>query len=186
MTHPSSERTLLLVKPDGVKRGLIGECIKRFEQRGYTLVGLKLLNAPKEQLRRHYSGGDEWVTSIGRRTIDDFVNYGKDPMVELGTTDHMQAGLIVIDWLIDFMSSGPIVAMVIEGNQAVEMARKILGATVPTKADIGSIRGDFSIDSPILSGVERRAIQNLMHASGTREEAQKEIPIWFNDNELCS
>lgn len=178
------ERTLLLVKPDGVRRGLIGECIKRFEQRGLTVRGLKMIYATEEQMRKHYSGDEAWLTQLGQRALDDCTAYKKDPMVTLGATEPLAAGKIVLETLISFMTSGPVAAVVVSGMNAVLMARKIVGHTVPQKADIGSIRGDYSIDSPMLATLQHRAIENLMHASGNVEEAETEIAVWFSPEEL--
>lgn len=179
-----NEQTLLLVKPDGVRRGLVGECIKRFERRGLKICGLKMVYAAEEQMRRHYSGDEAWLTQLGKRALDDCIAYQKDPMEALGATEPLVAGKIVLESLIFFMTSGPMAAIVVSGMNAVAMARKIVGHTVPQKADIGSIRGDYSIDSPMLATLERRAIENLMHASGNVAEAQAEIAVWFSPEEL--
>jgi len=179
-----TERTLLLVKPDGVRRGLIGECIKRFEQRGLTVHGLKMIRATEAQMRRHYNGDEAWLTQLGQRALDDCIAYGKDSQETLGATEPLAAGKIVLESLIAFMTSGPVAAMVVSGMNAVAMARKIVGHTVPQKADIGSIRGDYSIDSPMLATLEHRAIENLMHASGNTAEAEAEIAVWFKAEEL--
>ncbi len=186
MALPHEERTLILVKPDGVSRGLIGETIKRFEQRGFRILGLKMLNPTLEQMRGHYSGGEAWVRQLGQRTLGDMEKYEKDPLKEFGTTDELEIGKKIVDWLVEFMSPGPIAALVISGPNAVEMARKIVGSTVPQKADIGSIRGDYSIDSPMSATLEKRPIKNLLHASGSLEEAEKEVAHWFSEAELCA
>ncbi len=186
MNNPLTERTLLLVKPDGVSRGLIGETIKRFEQRGFKILGLKMVNPTREKMQEHYSGGEAWIRQLGERTLGDLTRYEKDPIQELGTTDEMKVGAIIVGWLVDFMCSGPIAAMVISGPNAVEMVRKIVGNTVPQNADIGSIRGDYSIDFPMSATIEKRPIKNILHASGNVEEAEKEISIWFSHDELCS
>ena len=147
------ERSLLLLKPDAVRRGLVGEVIQRFEQRGFTLCAMKMVHATKEQMQAHYAANansPEWLTRVGENTIGAFQQHGKDPKVEIGTDDVLEVGKMGIDWLVDFMTSGPLVAMVIKGPNAVEMVRKIVGNTMPAKADIGSIRGDYSIDSPVL------------------------------------
>ncbi len=183
------ERSLLLLKPDAVNRGLIGEVIQRFEQRGFILCAMKLVQATKEQMQQHYganANNPEWLTRVGNNTIDAFREHGKDPKEELGTDDVLAVGKMGIDWLVDFMTSGPLVAIVIKGPNAVEMVRKIVGNTMPAKADIGSIRGDYSIDSPVIATLEKRTVKNLIHASGNREEAEFEVSHWFSKDELCS
>lgn len=189
MAQETHEKTLLLLKPDAVKRGLVGECISRFEQRGFTLCAMKLIHADEAMMREHYkenANNPEWLKRVGANTLEAFHSSGKDPQAELSTTDVTAVGRMGIDWLVEFMISGPIVALVISGQHAVEMARKIVGHTMPMKADIGSIRGDFSIDSPITAALEKRTVQNFIHASGTKEEAEQEIRHWFTDDELCS
>ncbi len=183
------ERSLLLLKPDAVRRGLVGEVIQRFEQRGFTLCAMKMVHATKEQMQAHYAANansPEWLTRVGENTIGAFQQHGKDPKVEIGTDDVLEVGKMGIDWLVDFMTSGPLVAMVIKGPNAVEMVRKIVGNTMPAKADIGSIRGDYSIDSPVFATLEKRTVKNLIHASGNREEAEFEVSHWFSNEELCN
>lgn len=179
-----NEQTLLLVKPDGVRRGLIGECITRFEQRGLKVCGLKIVHATEAQMRTHYSGDAAWLTQLGQRALDDCTTHKKDPMKTLGASEPLAAGKIVLESLISFMTSGPVAAIVVSGMNAVAMARKIVGHTIPQKADIGSIRGDYSIDSPMCATLQQRAIENIMHASGNTEEAHTEIAVWFSPDEL--
>lgn len=188
MTH-TEERSLLLLKPDAVRRGLIGEVVQRFEQRGFTICAMKMVHATDAQMRQHYAANannPEWLSRVGQNTIDAFREHGQDPKDEMGTDDVLEVGKLGIDWLVGFMTSGPLVAMVIKGPNAVEMVRKIVGNTMPSKADIGSIRGDYSIDSPITATLEKRTVQNLIHASGNREEAEFEVSHWFSKEELCS
>ncbi|MEK7122348.1 MAG: nucleoside-diphosphate kinase [Patescibacteria group bacterium] len=184
----NEERSLLLVKPDAVTRGLIGEIIQRFEQRGFVICAMKMIHASQDQMREHYAANannPEWLTRVGQNTIDAFREHGKDPKAEMGTDDVIEVGKLGIDWLIGFMTSGPIVAMAIKGPNAVEMVRKIVGNTMPSKADIGSIRGDYSIDSPIIATLEKRTVKNMIHASGNRDEAAFEVNHWFSKEELC-
>ena len=184
----NKERSLLLLKPDAVSRGLVGEVIQRFEQRGFVICAMKMIHATEESMREHYSANannPEWLTRVGQNTIEAFREHGKDPKKEIGTDDVLEVGKRGIDWLVEFMTSGPIVAMVIKGPNAVEMVRKIVGNTMPAKADIGSIRGDYSIDSPVIATLETRTVQNLIHASGNREEAEFEVNHWFSKEELC-
>lgn len=182
--HPKEERTVLLVKPDGVKRGLIGDIIGRIEQRGLKVIALKMIMASREQVKKHYPGTDEWLKGMGEKTLENYRTYGKDPIKEVGTDDPLEIGKKVYQWLEDFMTSGPMVAMLISGLHAIDMIRKICGNTLPSKADMGTIRGDYSIDSPTLANLEKRAIRNIVHASGNSTEAAHEITHWFSEKEI--
>lgn len=137
----SIQRTLILVKPDGVRRALVGEVIHRFEIKGYAIRGLKMMRLSREKAEHHYA-----------------VHKGKPFYGEL----------------IDFITSGPLVAMVLEGPGAVAIARKVMGATRPLEAEIGTIRGDFA----------NQTQQNIVHGSDSAESAAYEIPIYFEESEL--
>lgn len=178
------ERTVVLVKPDGVKRGLVGEIIRRMEQRGLKIIACKMLTADREKACGHYPGTDEWMAGMGRKTLETYEKYGKDPLAEMGTKDPLEIGKKVAEWNVDFLSSGPVVAMIWEGIHAIDMVRKIVGHTVPAKAEMGTIRGDFSVDSPVLANDGKRALHNVVHASGDPSEATHEIDYWFAPEEL--
>ena len=179
------ERTFCMVKPDGVKRGLIGDIIHRFEKAGLKVVAINMLNATEEQIRAHYPMSDEaWVARLGEKSLSSFENIDTDPQEALGSTDTTEIGQAVANSLVEFMMSGPIVTLVIEGMQAVDMVRKLVGHTLPFKADVGTIRGDYSVDSPAVANVEMRAIHNLIHASENTEEAMAEIKVWFGDQDI--
>ena len=137
------ERTFLAIKPDGVQRKLIGEIIRRFETKGFTLVGLKLMNVSRELAETHYCVHLERPFFAG---------------------------------LVDFITSGPIVAMVWEGEGVIASARKIIGATNPLNAEPGTIRGDFGVNVG----------RNLIHGSDAPETAQQEISLWFKEEELAN
>lgn len=176
---PKEERTVMIVKPDGVKRGLVGECIKRIEQRGLKVISLKMIVASEDLARGHYPGTDEWMAGMGNKTLGTYDKYGKDPTVELGTREPLEIGKQIYKWNTDFLVSGPMVAMIISGIHAIDMVRKIVGPTLPAVADMGTIRGDFSVDSPVLANEGKRAIHNLVHASGDAAEVAHEIEHWF-------
>jgi len=182
--HPKEERTVLLIKPDGVKRGLIGDIIGRIEQRGLKVIALKMVMASKEQVKKHYPGTEEWLKGMGEKTLENYRTYGKDPIKEIGTDDPLEIGKKVYQWLEEFMTSGPMVAMLVSGLHAIDMIRKICGHTLPSKADMGTIRGDYSVDSPTLANLEKRAIRNVVHASGNPTEAAHEIAHWFSEKEI--
>jgi nucleoside-diphosphate kinase len=176
----------MLVKPDGVKRGLVGECIGRIEQRGLKIIALKMILADEKTARGHYPGTDEWLRGMGGKTLESYAKYGKDPVKELGTNDPLKIGKMIYGWNTDFLTSGPMVAIIISGIHAVDMVRKIVGKTLPSFAEMGTIRGDYSVDSPVLANDGRRAIRNLVHASGDPSEAAHEIRHWFSADEIHS
>jgi len=173
------EQTYVMVKPDGVKKGLIGEVISRFEQRDLKVVALEMFQPTKEQIDEHYPKDEKWIRRVGQKTLSTYEKYGLSAMEELGVEDDLEIGNLVRGWLVDYMTSAPLVRMVVEGVHAVDMVRKICGATLPYLADMGTLRGDYSADSPAIANAEKRAVMNLIHASETPEEAQHEIKHWF-------
>jgi len=181
MKHPKEERTFVMVKPDGVRKGLTGEIIRRFEQRGLKIVALEMFQPTHDLIDNHYPKKEEWITRLGVKTMATYEKYGYDAITDFGTTDPAKIGPEVRKWVIDFMISAPLVKMVIQGVHAVDVVRKIAGETMPYKADMGTIRGDFSIDSPALANKEKRSVMNIVHCSETPEEAEHEIKHWFGD-----
>lgn len=186
MQDPRRERTLVVVKPDGVQRGLVGEILARFERAGLKVVALKMLRAPRELLERHYPAEEDFLRTIGGKTKEAFEAYGLDVRERMGTEDPVEVGRQVRGWLIEFMASGPVVAAVLEGVHAVSAVRKLVGKTLPIFAEPGTIRGDWSTDSPTLANLEQRPVRNLVHASGTLEEAEFEVRLWFREEEIHS
>ncbi|MSR73640.1 MAG: nucleoside-diphosphate kinase [Candidatus Pacebacteria bacterium] len=180
------EQTFMMVKPDGVRRGLTGEIIKRIEQRGLKIVACSLTTLKRTEIDRHYPKDAKWIRRVGEKTLAVYVKYGLNPKKEIGTDDMEKIGRIVREWLLDYMTSGPVLKMIIEGVHAIDMVRKLCGATVPLNAELGSIRGDFSADSPIAANHGKRAIQNLVHASENEAEAKHEIKLWFKSADLHS
>ena len=181
-----NERTFVMVKPDGVVKGLIGEIISRIEQRGLKVVAIKMYVASRDQIDGHYPNDDAYVRNLGEHTKNTYEKYGLDLIKEYGTDDSLVIGKLVRGWILDFMTAGPVVTMVVEGLHAVEMVRKLVGATIPSTAAVGTIRGDYSVDSPALANAEHRAISNLIHASGDVAEAEREIKHWFKPEEIVS
>lgn len=173
------EKTFVAVKPDGLQRHLMGEMVSRFEKRGLKLLGAKLIAPKKEQVLQQYPDDEEWYMSLGTRTLEGY----KEKGVQIDKTP-IEIGKMIRDQLVDYISDRPLFAMVWAGPHAVELGRKTVGHTNPLKADIGSIRGDYSMESYWLADDMNRAIQNLVHASGSPEEAEREIKIWFNEDEL--
>lgn len=178
------ERTYVMIKPDGVRKGLIGEIIRRFEQRDLKIVALEMFQPTYEQIDNHYPKDETWIKRVGQKTLGTYEKYGMDPMQQLGTSDDLEIGTMVRKWLVEYMISAPLVRMVVEGVHAVDMVRKICGATMPYLADMGTIRGDYSADSPAIANMEKRPVMNLVHASETREEAEHEIKHWFGGRDV--
>jgi len=178
------EQTYVMVKPDGVKKGLTGEIISRFEQRDLKIVALEMFQPTVDQIDNHYPKDEAWIRRLGQKTLGTYEKYGLDAQEQLGTADDLEIGKMVRKWLIDYMTSAPLVRMVVEGVHAVDMVRKICGATLPYLSDMGTIRGDFSADSPAVANSEKRAVMNLVHASETPSEAEHEIKHWFGDRKV--
>lgn len=185
MARNPKEKTVVLIKPDGVKRGITGEIITRFEKAGLKIVAIKMVWISKALARKHYPvSRKEWVKGLGEKTLETYKQYGFDPKEEIGTMDVNQIGKMVAEWNVEFLSSGPVVALLLEGIHAIDNVRMIVGKTLPTFADPGTIRGDFSVDSPDFANKQKRAIHNLVHASGNLKEAKFEEQLWFRKNEI--
>lgn len=182
--NPKEERTFVMVKPDGVKKGLIGEIINRFERRDLKIVALEMFQPTASDIDSHYPKDAAWIKRLGEKTLVTYQKYSYDPMEDFGTVEPEKIGPEIRKWLVDYMLSAPLVKMVVEGTHAVDMVRKICGPTLPYQADMGTIRGDFSNDSPVLANVEKRAVANILHASETPEEAVHEIEHWFKGGHM--
>jgi nucleoside-diphosphate kinase len=176
------ERSLVLVKPDGVQRGLIGESIKRYEQAGLKLIAIKMVIPTKKMSLDHYSVDPEWTFKTGTKAIEAWKMKGLTPP----TKDPIELAEAVRKQLVTFLSSGPVVAMIWQGMNAIGVIRKLTGGTEPLTSVPGTIRGDYTVDSYRAADVDKRAVRNIIHASGSIEEAEKEIPIWFDKKEAIS
>ena len=179
MEHPKEERTFVIIKPDGVQRGLVGEIIKRYERTGLKLVGMRFGVADEKKFWEHYNKDDAWFLKKGTKILEDKKANGlpadKEPM---------EYGKDIIRQLVKFMTSGPVLMMVWEGNQAAAVIKKITGDTEPSTSDVGTIRGDLTVDSYNIAAVDDRAVRNLIHCSESADEAKREIAIWFGDAEM--
>lgn len=180
------ERTLVIVKPDGVLRGLSGEILHRYERAGLKVVGMKMVWADREKAMAHYPASEEHMTLMGQKSLETYEKYGLDPIAYVGTEDPLTIGKMIREWNADFISSGPVICIVLEGNHAIDNVRMITGNTLPVFALPGTIRGDYSVDSPALANSRKRAVKNLIHASGEPAEAEREINHWFKPEELHS
>lgn len=175
------ERTFALIKPDGVQRGLIGEIIRRLERTGLKFIAFKFLAPTREQCLTHYNKDDAWFKKVGERTIKerteqnlaiekDAIAYGKD----------------ILEANVAFMTAGPVLAVILEGNQAVGVVKKLVGGTEPLTSDVGTIRGDLTVDSYTMAGLDGRCVRNLIHCTDTPAEAEREIAVWFKPEEILN
>jgi len=174
------EKTLVVIKPDGIQRNLIGEIISRFEKSGLKVVAVKMLQPDEKLVEKHYTIDPGWVESVGKKAIASYQKRG----LPVPNNDPIAVGKGVLNRLKKYVSSAPVLAMVWEGSSAVEMVRKICGGTEPLSALAGTIRGDYTPESYQLADGDERAIRNLVHASGSVEEADKEIALWFDKKEI--
>jgi nucleoside-diphosphate kinase len=180
MQHPSKERTLVIIKPDGIQRSLIGEIMMRYERLGLKMVGLKMVVPSEKQIEDHYTLDPNWRRVTGEKTIKSYRDRELTPPSE----DPLEITAKILKNLKKYMTAGPVICMVWEGAHAVELVRKITGGTEPRTSAVGTIRGDFVVDSYVMSDADDRAVRNLIHASGSISEANMEIPHWFEKEEL--
>ncbi|MFH0978694.1 MAG: nucleoside-diphosphate kinase [Candidatus Woesearchaeota archaeon] len=173
------EKTFVAVKHDGVQRGLVGEVIKRFEQRGLRLAAIKMVHPDNEMAKKHYPMTEEWIKNTAATTRKAWEAKG----IKMKETDQ-EICKRINSWLLKYLTEGPMVAMVWEGIHAIEMGRKIVGTAGPKNAAPGTIRGDYSIDSYELADQKQRALRNIVHASGNKEEAANEVNLWFKKDEM--
>ena len=177
--HPREELTFLMVKPDGVRRGLTGEVVRRIEQVGLKIVAMQMIRPSRNLIDDHYPKSKQWINRLGEKTLATYEKFGYDAIKELGTNKAEKIGPMVRKWLINFMSSAPVVIMAVKGVHAVAMVRKLAGPTMPVDAPLGTLRGDFSVDSPAAANREKRSVFNIVHASETEAEAKHEMKHWF-------
>jgi nucleoside-diphosphate kinase len=181
------EQTFVMIKPDGVKRGVVGEILHRFERMGLKIVAMKMVMPSEELLLKHYQSDKEaTLLRWGEKTLATYKKYGKDAKKDFGTEDPLELGKLVNKWLFDYVQSGPVLAMILEGRHAVENVVNLAGPTMPVSAPAGTIRGDFSTDSAAYANIERRGVMNLIHISASLEEANFEKMLWFSPSEIHS
>jgi nucleoside-diphosphate kinase len=179
--HIKKERTFVMIKPDGIQRSLIGEIISRFERTGLRFVAFKFFVPDEKRLWKHYNKDDKWFIEKGENAIKDRKEAGIAVEKEA-----IEYGKDIVRQLVSFMSAGPVLAIVLEGNQSVGIIKKLVGGTEPLTSDVGTIRGDLTIDSYALSGIDGRAVRNLIHCSDKPEEAKKEMDIWMDKEDFIN
>lgn len=178
---PQKERTFVIVKHDGVQRSLVGEVIKRIERTGLKIVAMKMFIPDQKRTAEHYGKDDAWCEKVGARTIENMEKGGMK-----AEKSALEYGQDVLNALYKYFTLGPVVAMAIEGNQAVGIVKKLVGGTEPLTSDVGTIRGDLTIDSYDAANVNGRAVRNLVHCSDQPSEAERELKIWFTPEELLN
>lgn len=183
MDNIVKERTLVVIKPDAVKRALVGKIIRKIEEVGLKLVALKMIKATKEEIQGHYPVQDiNWVKGIGEKTLKTFASLNLNVVEKLGTDDPVKLGEQVVEKLAKHWMEGPVVVMVWEGPHAIEVVRKLRGVTTPLQAEPGSLLGDLSFDSQLVATAQNRAMKTFVHATGSVDEAEREIKHWFGDS----
>ena len=184
MKRPSiaEERTLILMKPDVLQRQIVGEILSRFERKGFKIVAVKMLNATKAQVAEHYTGDEQYLIETGEKAKKGAEMRGQD----VSNWNSLEWGKIIRERNIAYLTCGPILAVVLEGPGVVTGVRKVLGSTSPADGDVGTIRADYSFDSYALADVVARSTRTMLHASDSPENAQREIKIWFKENEICN
>jgi nucleoside-diphosphate kinase len=179
MVNKHHERSLVILKPDSIQRGLIGEILTRFEKKGLKITAMKMVWPTIEQARQHYDQPESAMIALGEKSIAAYKEKGiEETRTPIEIAKHVQKKLLT------YLSAGPVVVMVIEGAHAIAHVRKIRGGTNPLNADVGSITADLTIDSYFIADDSERAVRNLVHASGTVDEAENEIKIWFTEEEI--
>jgi nucleoside-diphosphate kinase len=179
--HLSRERTLIVIKPDGVQRSLIGEIIRRYERVGLKLVGMKMMVLDESFIEKHYTLDPDWIGLAGEKSMRGAREKGHAPLAETP----LEVGGIILERLKRYLASGPVIAMVWQGAHAIEIVRKLTGGTEPLSSAVGTIRGDLVLDSYQMSSEDGRAVRNLVHSSGSIKEAGTEIAHWFKKDELA-
>lgn len=180
------EKTLIIVKPDAVARGLIGEVFETFEKVGLKILAAKMVKPDQEVIKKHYPGTSEWIKEMGNKTLLSFKEAGEDVIKNMGTDDPNKLGQFVYERLIKYWMEGPIVVSVWEGPHAIGVARKLRGHTIAYLAEAGTLHAAYSYDSSILSSLLDRVVKTFVHASGNKSEAKREIKYWFGSNEFKS
>jgi nucleoside-diphosphate kinase len=181
MNHPKKERTFVILKPDAIQRSLVGDLLRRIEKVGLKIVGLKMVLATEDQCWTHYNKDEAWFLSKGEKII--ISRQGFNMPIEKEAAEY---GKDIVRALVKFMTASPIIPIVIEGNQAVGIVKKLVGGTEPLTSDVGTIRGDLTLDSYDLAGLDDRAVRNLIHCSDQVSEAEREIKIWFKEEEILN
>ncbi|MGI6443912.1 MAG: nucleoside-diphosphate kinase [Candidatus Dojkabacteria bacterium] len=178
----AQERTLVLIKPDVLQRQLVGEILSRFERKGIKMTAIKMLNATKEQVGEHYIDEEGYLIETGEKAKKGAIARGED----VSNWNSLEQGKKIRQRNINYLTCGPIVAIVFEGFGVISQVRKILGSTSPADGDIGTVRDDYSVDTYALADFLDRSTMTMLHASDSVENAERELKIWFKESEICN
>jgi nucleoside-diphosphate kinase len=173
------ERSLVIIKPDAVARHLVGEVLARFERKGLKIAALKLVWPTDDLAEEHYVVTEDWLQSSGQRTYDGYIARGIEPPME-----PRELALNTRRKLMETLTAGPVVVMVLEGAHVVEVVRKMRGATNPLQAEVGTIGFDYSLESYEVSDAGDWAVKNIIHGSDSAENALREMALWFKPEEV--
>jgi len=186
MKEEKKERTLVLIQKDAIARNLAGEIISRFEKGGLKIVAMKSVWPTREMAEKHYRATEEQIVGMGNKTMKAMREQGKEKEIKkvFGSEDPEKIGVQILEVLRQFITKGMLIAVVLEGDDAIEKVRKIAGYTDPVKAEKGTIRGDFAADSISKANMEKRKVENLVHAADSPKSAEIEISVWFKKEEL--
>lgn len=175
------ERTFVIIKPDGIQRSLVGDIIQRFERAGLKIVAMKFGIADEQKLWAHYNKDDAWYLKKGTGIVENRKAAGMEV-----TKEPIEYGKDIIRALVKYITSGPVVMLCLQGNQAVAVVKKLTGGTEPATSDVGTIRGDYTLDSYQMANVDERAVRNLIHCSDNLDDATREVAMWFAEGELLN
>lgn len=175
------ERTLVLIKPDGVKRSIVGKIISRFEDTGLKIIAMKMIWINEEHAKKHYILNEEWARGVFEKAKAAYEKEKK----QMKHKTHMEMGKDIQKKNVAFLTEGPVIAIILQGNHAIEIVRKMIGSTEPRQAVPGTIRADFiSVESYNIADSEGRVVRNLVHASDSQASAEREIALWFKKEEI--
>lgn len=183
--HPKKERTFVILKPDAVQRGLVGDIIKRFERIGLKIVGMKMHMVEESVLWDHYNKDDAWYTKKGGNIVEN-----KKKLGMVVDKEPIEYGKDIIRAMVKYMCASPVVSLVIEGNGAQSVVKRLVGSTEPSTADTGTIRGDYSLDSYYLCDTDgSRGMRNLIHCTDPADGEgayEREVNLWFTKEEVMN
>lgn len=182
--HPKKEKTFVILKPDAVQRGLVGEIIKRFENIGLKIVAMKMVLATEEQCLKHYNKDEAWLIEKGEKNV-----IGNRKAMGLPIEKSaLEYGKDILKGLVEYLMCSPVLIIVLEGNKAQAVVKRLVGGTEPATADTGTIRGDFTLDTYYLADADGgRAVRNLIHCTDPADgegAAEREIDVWFSPEEI--
>jgi len=180
----TKQKALLIIKPDGVQRGIMGTIVKRFEQVGLTIIGFKFIMADEKTVVAHYPETDVWFEKVGQRTLTNYAKKGLDAKKVFHTDNAVEIGKTVKKWLVTYFRESPVLCIAVTGYETIEIVRKLSGNTIPLLAVPGTIRGDFSHDTIDLANEQNRPLRNIIHASDSIADGEKEVALWFKPEEL--